>query len=637
MRTISHFAANITLLAFFAFASAGLRAQEPWRSILYPEDWRPPASEDGLDFETDSFLQDLSYAGYRMGSASLSADGAAVFDVVEAFGADPTGTKDSTLAIQEAIDAAKESGGGVILLPEGSYRLSIPEGQDQCLLIESSNIVLRGEGVGRTYLFNTSTEMRHRRVIRVRSPESAGWTAQRSEPIPLARDELGPTRVLQLATIDGLAVGDWIVVHNPATEAFIQDLNMGPGLDGVDWTDTIDSLRGLLYLRQVTAVEEADNLIEIDIPTRWSLKTRDGAVVYKTESHLSDVALEAFSIGNKRITKTGWEESDYSVPGTAAYDAHDSYLIEMRSVVDGWMQNVSSYNPGNDNDVHSLSNGVLLDWCRNVTLYRLRFLNAQYGGGGGNGYMIRLNAASESLIAECEVGHSRHGFVMWRMQNSGNVVTRCYDHDSGIQLADTVVQSTAGRGSDHHGIFSHSNLFDGNRLERSYLEAAYRGDSGSSPEHGISSSQCVYWNIEGVAYHESADYVVHSQQYGQGYVIGTRGEASGVRLSEKRPNSDMRTNPLDFVEGEGLGDTLVPASLYQDQLLKRTNGATARLWFEKTENSLKFEWEESPSFPWALEHAEDLEQWAILLEGAAGVHEEPLPVGAQFFRLSVQR
>lgn len=557
---------------FFAFACGAFaltaNAQESWRSILYPDDWHAPVRENGLAFAKDKFLQDFSYAGYQKGEAPLSLDGLDVYNVVEDFGADPTGETDSTNAIQSAINAAA-NGGGVIFLPDGQFRLSVPEGEDRCLQIESSNTILRGAGVDRTFLFNTTTEMRNAEVIRVRPPDWGSWTTERSDPMLTVRDELGPTRFLELQSVDGYSIGDWIVIHNPATREFVEDLKMGLGVDGVDWTSSLESLRGIRFLRQIVAIDEETNTIEIDIPTRWFLKTRDGARIYKTASHLENVALEDFSIGNHRIEGRGWEESDFTDPERGAYLAHDSYLIEFRGVVNGWIQRLNSYNPKNNNGTHCLSNAVKLEWCRNVTLYNLKLQNSQYGGGGGNGYMIRLNAANECLVVECEVGFSRHGIVMWRMENSGNVVTRCYDHDTGVQLGDMEIVRTAGRGSDHHGAFSHSNLFDGNLLERAYLEAAYRGDWGSNPDHGLTASQCVFWNTKGLEYHQDISYIVHSQQFGQGYVIGTQGAADRVELKEKRTGSAKRSNPIDFTEGIGEGETLEPQSLYQSQLLRR--------------------------------------------------------------------
>ncbi len=41
-----------------------------------------------------------------------------------AYGADPTGVADSTTAIQAALNAAGSAGGGVVLLPPGTYKTS---------------------------------------------------------------------------------------------------------------------------------------------------------------------------------------------------------------------------------------------------------------------------------------------------------------------------------------------------------------------------------------------------------------------------------------------------------------------------------------------------------------------------------
>ncbi|MDQ8202275.1 glycosyl hydrolase family 28-related protein [Pelagicoccus sp. SDUM812003] len=548
-----------------------LPAQNAWRSSLYPEDWVAPHQADNPpSFIHDLFLQDFSYAGYRQGEQPIPQPEWKVFDAVEAFAADPTGETDSTAAIQMAIDAASQKGGGIVFLQQGSYRLSLPPNADACLSIHASNVILRGAGTERTFLFNTTTAMRNAEIIRVRPPDWGSWTSETSQEVLLAADALGPTRTIALEQTEGFSVGDWIVVHNPATNAFVKELNMAIGADGVSWLDQADSLGGPRILRRIVAIDTDNKAITLDIPTRWALNTRDGARVYRTASHLSEVGLEQFSIGNHRVPGSEWGETDYTDPSKPAYHAHDSFAIEMRGVVNGWIQDIRSFNPKNDNGAHLLSNGVKLEWSRNITLQRLHLSHAQYGGGGGNGYMIRLNSANECLVADSEVGHCRHGIVMWRMENSGNVITRCYDHNSGIQIADTSPQPTAGIGSDHHGVFSHSNLFDSNRVERAYLEAAYRGDWGGNPDHGMTSSQTLFWNTRGDAYHEKADYIVHSQQFGHGYIIGTSGNASAIRLTEKRPGSAERTAPVDFSEGIDRGESLIPQSIYQDQLQRRT-------------------------------------------------------------------
>jgi len=96
------------------------RGQAEWRSALYPADWSPP---EDRRFETDKLIQDFSYAGYRRGEVKLPVFGGPRFDAT-AFGADPTGTADSTAAIQAAIDAAAFAGGGVAYLPAGTFKVS---------------------------------------------------------------------------------------------------------------------------------------------------------------------------------------------------------------------------------------------------------------------------------------------------------------------------------------------------------------------------------------------------------------------------------------------------------------------------------------------------------------------------------
>jgi len=48
------------------------------------------------------------------------------------YGADPTGAKDSTAAIQRAVDAVAARGGGSVELPRGIYRVSY-DSQGGCL------------------------------------------------------------------------------------------------------------------------------------------------------------------------------------------------------------------------------------------------------------------------------------------------------------------------------------------------------------------------------------------------------------------------------------------------------------------------------------------------------------------------
>ncbi|WP_221031506.1 glycosyl hydrolase family 28-related protein [Actomonas aquatica] len=567
-RSLRSFALLLLLL------SPALLYAQTWSSSLYPTDWSPPHESGIHDFLTGAFLQDFSYAGYAQSAAPLPAPTGPLFDAVATYGADPTGQADATAAIQAAIDAAGAAGGGVVWLPAGHYRLSLPTDAEACLTLRNSHVVLRGAGPDLTFLHNTTTTMRNARVVLARPASNGSWNTTASTPVLLSRDEPGPTREVQVADVSDFAVGDTIVLHHPATAAFIADLHMGPGADGVDWTPSIDRIRGPRSLHRIESIDTNNRTLTLDSPTRWYLLTRDGARAYRSTSLLTGVGVEHLSIGNDAHPGDGWAESDYSDPTRAAYDTHNSFLVELRGVHGGWVRDLQSYNPGNANGAHLLSNGVLLNYSRQITVRDVVIAHTQYGGGGGNGYGIRLSSANDCLVMDCETGWMRHGIVMWHIDNAGNVVTGNHDHDTGTQLGNGVATTTAGKGSDHHGVFSHSNLIDANTVTRSYFEAAYRGASGSDPSHALSAAQSVFWNTTGHAYYPGRNYIVHSQQFGTGYVIGTQGNASAINLSEKRPLSAERTDPLDHAEGIGQGATLEPQSLFRDQLARRL-GSTA--------------------------------------------------------------
>jgi hypothetical protein len=117
----------------------------PWRSALYPKTWTP-AHQDAAG----RFLHDFSWAGYHNGGVKLGLSvKAKTIDVVKDHGADPTGNKDATGALNEAIAAAVKAGGGVVYLPKGTYRC---DGQ---VMINTSGIVLRGDGPTQTRVYFT--------------------------------------------------------------------------------------------------------------------------------------------------------------------------------------------------------------------------------------------------------------------------------------------------------------------------------------------------------------------------------------------------------------------------------------------------------------------------------------------------
>jgi hypothetical protein len=308
------------------------------------------------------------------------------------------------------------------------------------------------------------------------------------------------------------------------------------------------------------------------------MKRRDAARVYVKRASLSEVGVEDLSIGNLQHPDTnpaGYAMNAFDNPNAkAGYDAHASWLIRFNRVTDGWVKNVNSFAaPENTLQPHMLSNGVLLADSHRITLVNCHFQRPQYGGGGGNGYMFRIQNASDNLLDRCTAEFSRHGIVFSHPASSGNVIHKCTDRDTKRCVGVTGNMTTAGAYSDHHMRFSHSNLIDDCTVEHSAFAAFYRpGDN-----HQLTAAHTVFWNTQGASSPNAKKYnlgkvpfVVWSQQVRYGYIIGTRGNPSAVKTDSN--GNPQATDPVDHVEGVGQGDTLTPASLYLDQLQKRLAG-----------------------------------------------------------------
>jgi hypothetical protein len=547
--------------ALLALAPVLLAAASPgWRSTLYPENWSP-ALPEAASFETDKLIQDFSYAGYRSGAAAIPRVDGPLVNVTEApFLADPSGATDSTAAIQAAIDATGAQGGGVVFLPAGTYRLSVPADSPSALIITHSGVVLRGAGRDRTFLLNTTfTGMRFKSVIRVRGPYEARPLADGSHQVPLATDLLRPTRTIPVTDLAPFAVGDLIVLRADATDDWIREHGE------LAWLGHGEKLRGLAFPREIVALDPSTSSLVVDIPLRYALKTRDQARVHRLSARpISEVGLEDFSIGETQHPGTQWGNLDYNTEGLPAHDVSSAFTIMVERSRDVWVRRVSSFQPpGNSSTAHVLSGGVSFRDSTRGTIADCVFQRPQYGGGGGNGYMFRLINSSECLVLRCEARWSRHGFMVTSMGSSGNVFHACHDAFTGRSTGATGLQLVNGRANDHHGHFSQSNLIDACSSEESWWEARHR-DAGGTPRHGLTAAHTVFWNTVGLG--EGKDPAVRSEQGRYGYVIGTRGSRPRADLPRAAPEA---TDPIDHLEGEGRGDTLQPPALYPDQLRRR--------------------------------------------------------------------
>ncbi|MEU2433439.1 glycosyl hydrolase family 28-related protein [Streptomyces sp. NPDC007861] len=122
-----------------AGAAAASAAPRPGTAELWREFARNPYDHPQIPF--------VARAGQRGGSAHFPRR-RIVTDVLR-YGARNDGSTDAAPAINRAVAAAGERGGGTVTIPPGTYRI------DDVIRIGHSNVVLRGAGSGRTKLVAT--------------------------------------------------------------------------------------------------------------------------------------------------------------------------------------------------------------------------------------------------------------------------------------------------------------------------------------------------------------------------------------------------------------------------------------------------------------------------------------------------
>ncbi|HEY9250427.1 MAG TPA: glycosyl hydrolase family 28-related protein [Rariglobus sp.] len=517
----------VLLLAISASVAAGPTG--PWRSALFPEDWTP-----GYKDAEGRFLHDFSYAGYHSGEKPLPAVEAAVIDAVAAFGADPSGAKDSAQAIQSAIDAAQAGGGGVVYLPAGTYLCS------KGLLIKRDRIVLRGAGPSLTQLVFSGREKRDDAGITIQgNPSLLNETA-------LVNDAPQLTRTLDVADASRFKVGDDVDVSWMITAGFVAE----HGMTGT-WS-AHNGTRQVFFRVNITAINTTGtpHRIVVDAPLRYPAKIRDAVMLSRRNSYVEECGIERLSlsdampVNNEGLWPAGKRRR----------------LVTLSHAKNCWIRDVHSFAPEGTGGHQLYDKGFQVLRSKRITIEDCSLAHAQRRE-GGCGYLYELSGSNDILLKNCSGVAGRHNFTSnWLFGNVGNVFLRCLSRDGA--LGDW---KNAPGPSDFHHSLSIACLIDSSMVDDGW-DAANRGKTSAGAGHTV--TQSVFWNCRGAGN-------IRSAQYGLGYLIGlaaTLNVVTEVNLNEPLQwweKQYVGTEPWDFVEGPGRNESLQPQSLYEEQLRMR--------------------------------------------------------------------
>ncbi|MDD1421223.1 hypothetical protein MEO40_19270 [Dolichospermum sp. ST_sed1] len=513
-------------------------------SILYPSNWTPGYKTKRPSDQTEMFVHDFSYAGYKYGEVDLPTG-----DATQAINVTGTNCAD----IQTAIDQAALKGGGLVTVGEGEFNCT------SGLVIKNSNIILKGAGSGKTKLWISSGSALY--GIRVYSGNEY-ISYDKNDNWDLAADSKVFDTFVELKDATGLAVGDYITIHTTTNQAMVDAYKAyAHGSTSAAWGLRTKGNAWPNHRREISKIE--GNKVYFKVPLRHEIK----AVVY--EAHVRrvkpthfrvNIGIQGLSIHNTRPTLQEAYAAGPDIKPSAIY---------MQLCTDCWIKDVKSY-ARTDGGTHLWSNGVVITESMRVTVEDVTMEKAQNRGEGSHGYMIEPTLSNEVLFRRVAAREGRHNLVPnWGMGNSGLVFT--YSATSGGWCNEAYNTDPYYCGySEMHGQLAMGVLFDNVTVDDNLVV----GNRGTFSRAGHTATDSVLWNLKGTG-------EIYSFAKGMGYVVGT---AATLKLATDPSTIDTtmskdgkgwapkwaeHTQPYDFTDFIGQGDKLLPQSLYSSQLAKR--------------------------------------------------------------------
>ncbi len=344
---------------FAAIAAASALCQAAWAADAAPSAlWTQFCEQRKAGVQT--FLPDFSYAGYRQGAAQMEAKGP-VFNVKD-YGAIPDDLKDDAEGISAAIKAASEAGGGIVFLPKGRYLVNTSMDRRGTIYIESSRVVLKGEGCneGGTVIHSIHPyggNFAPDDINRMHLGDNLFVIGARSEDKPLAsREPLcrvvsdAPSQSFSVEVDDAskLKPGDMVCLF--ALNIDIMKAMIAPYSIAPEWTTITKGSAPTAELHSVKAIE--GSRVSFAEPVHYDVKGKDGWTL-KPFAPIREVGIEDICFMGSAHQRYIHHRSDMDDSGWA--------FIKMKGVAEGWVRRCSFVNASQTLCVSLSQNVSMLD------------------------------------------------------------------------------------------------------------------------------------------------------------------------------------------------------------------------------------------------------------------------------------
>lgn len=463
--------------------------------------------------EFGNVIPDFSLAGYRNGGVPLP-----VAPVVETLQSNAEG--DDSERIQSALDrvakrpARPEDGvRGAVMLERGLFR---------CVstLNVRPGVTLRGSGqdADGTTILATMIPRGDRKPTLIRV-QGDGETKTTGTPQPIL-DEKVPlgARVLRIGNVEGIRIGDLVLVQRNCNDKWIQDLRMDrmrlPS-GGFQWKPDGYQLR---WSARVSGVKPG--LIQLDTPVICAIERQYGG---GTLSKAVDTRQGGASVENLRL------ESVYQKGAENSDEAHAWNAISMNGLVDSWVKNVTA--------VHFAYACVATGkGASRITVQDCAMIDPVSLIKGGRRYSFPAGGQF-NLFQRCYTRNGRHDLVVGNRDLGPTVYLDCLAEKAHSDI-----------GPHHRWACGH--LYD--NIRGGAINVQDRGGAGTG--HGWAGNCQVLWNCVATSLICQKPWDPGSQNWAVG-CIGPAGKPS------------QKERPDGFILSPG--KPVAPRSLYLAQLEKR--------------------------------------------------------------------
>ena len=300
------------------------------------------------------------------------------------YNASGDGAADDAAAIQQALDDCANAGGGVVLAPAGTYRVTVG-------LALPSGVVLRGEGPDLTHIEGDQTA--EKAIL-----QAGSWDEDPSPETAITGGLERGSSQLTVASTAEFVVGDFIIVDqlNDDDLVRVNGQDVDPSESGCTWGSRDDGTRLLGQMAVITSIDAAGSTVGIDPPLAMPLSASLQPEIQRVRRQITrDVGIEDLYVMDR------------------SFRGDNNANIRFWGVAYSWIRNVES----------AFVSGRHIQLTKAFRCeVRDSYVHEAYNyDPGANAYGIALENQSTETLVENSIIYYLNGGLMMDSAGPGNV------------------------------------------------------------------------------------------------------------------------------------------------------------------------------------------------------------------------